>query len=268
MSSRDLVSLADLKKWLGISTTDSDFALGTLISQISGFVYNKTSRGFILPRTNTELYDGNGGQMMLLLNWPVNSLQSLMVNGVVVSPAPSDTADGWILEDAPDDPPGLMQRLYLRGGYRFTTGVRNVRVTYSAGYQVTDEAMTVIGSGTQRPGEAYGKWGSSVSVLRASNRTPLTQVASAPAAGQFSVSNGDYTFSAADAGLPVLVTYGYVPYDLAQAVMEWAAERYRYKDRIGIQSKSLGGAETMSYALDAVPKYVAQVIQTYTRVIS
>ena len=41
------------------------------------------------------------------------------------------------------------------------------------------------------------------------NGNPLTQVASAPAVGQYSVSAGVYTFAAADTGVAVLISYEY-----------------------------------------------------------
>jgi hypothetical protein len=46
-------------------------------------------------------------------------------------------------------------------------------------------------------------------VVYASSGTPLTQVASAPAAGQYSVASGVYAFNAADAGKALLISYSY-----------------------------------------------------------
>jgi hypothetical protein len=46
-------------------------------------------------------------------------------------------------------------------------------------------------------------------VLYAATGLPLTKVASAPAAGQYSVAVGVYTFSSADAGKAVLISYTY-----------------------------------------------------------
>ena len=64
----------------------------------------------------------------------------------------------------------------------------------------------------------------------------LAAVTGTPALGQYSVSNGVYAFSAADAGQPVLISYGYVPQDLAQAALELAAGRFRAAERIGIRA--------------------------------
>jgi hypothetical protein len=46
-------------------------------------------------------------------------------------------------------------------------------------------------------------------VIYASSGLPLKQVSSAPTLGQYSVSGGVYTFSSADAGAAVLITYVY-----------------------------------------------------------
>lgn len=46
-------------------------------------------------------------------------------------------------------------------------------------------------------------------VVYASSGTPLTQVASSPAAGQYSVASGVYAFNAADAGKALLISYSY-----------------------------------------------------------
>lgn len=266
MASRDLTTLALVKQMLSVTDTSSDINLGTLISQISSFVYNKTSRGFFLPKTVTELQDGRGGTRLLLTNWPVQSLQSLAVDGVTIPPTTTDTGAGWVLEPATDEPPGLMQRLDLRG-YSFSRGTRNVRAVYTAGYQITDES--VVAAASVQVDAPYGRWRTDVSVLRASDRSGLVRVSSAPSSGQYSISSdGVYTFAAADYGQQMLVSYGYVPYDLEQMVTEWVVERFKYADRVGIRSKSLGGAETVSFDNSAVPQYVAQVLQTYTRVVS
>lgn len=46
-------------------------------------------------------------------------------------------------------------------------------------------------------------------VVYATTGLPLTKVSSAPAAGQYSVSSGIYSFNSADAGKPILASYTY-----------------------------------------------------------
>jgi hypothetical protein len=52
-------------------------------------------------------------------------------------------------------------------------------------------------------------WQDDYGVVFAATGLPLTKVASAPAAGEYSVAAGVYTFNAADAGKAVLVSYTY-----------------------------------------------------------
>ena len=97
----------------------------------------------------------------------------------------------------------------------------------------------------------YGPWASDLGVTYAESGAPLTAVAAAPAAGQYSVAAGVYSFAAADAGASISLSYGYVPQDLAQAALELAAERFRAAEHIGVRSKSLGGQETIAF--DSAP---------------
>jgi hypothetical protein len=100
---------------------------------------------------------------------------------------------------------------------------------------------------------------------------PLTAVKSNPQKGQY-VSpnlNGDnptlcYQFSPADAGQGIYLNYDFVPYDVEQACIEVAAERYRYRSRIGQASQSLGGQETASYLVkDALTAAIKQRLDPY-----
>lgn len=54
-----------------------------------------------------------------------------------------------------------------------------------------------------------GTWITDMGVVNASTGDQMTRVSSAPAAGQYSVSAGTYTFAAANQGLAVLISYEY-----------------------------------------------------------
>lgn len=265
MGSRDLTTVDNAKSWLSLTTPDSDKVIERLITDISNFALSKMSRSFLLPRVVTETFDGLGGERLILTNWPVSSVSQVKINSTVVPPAGDYPSSGWILEAADDDPPGKMQRLDIRG-YRFSEGRKNVSVTYTAGYMVSGEPLTT-GSDTSTTDCPFGRWASDMGVVREDTGAALAKVAGVPAAGQYAVTQaGRYTFG--DVGLAVLVSYGYIPADLERAVLEWVAERFKYRERIGVQSKSLGGAETVSYAISDVPKFVSPILQTYTRVVS
>ena len=268
----DLVDLADLKAWLDLASPDGDALLGRLITQVSRATLGFLDRANILPQQIVETRDGRNDTEIVLRQWPATALTSLVVDGVTIAPAPPLVAggprqSGYVLEAAEAAPPGHMQRLALRGRF-FTAGVQNVIVTYTAGYQVAAEAAVVPSAAPYEilAQEPYGDWASDAGVVYASG-TPLVAVAANPTAGQYIVSAGAYTFSAADAGASVALAYGYVPADLCFAAMDWIAELYNYRTRIGQQSKSLGGQETTSFIVKNVPDFVAGALQPYRRVI-
>ena len=86
MTTGDLVSLAAVKNWVGVATTTDDALLGALISQISRGVYNYINRAFVLPVNVIEAYDGSGRDQLLLRNWPVGAIASVIVDGQPIRP--------------------------------------------------------------------------------------------------------------------------------------------------------------------------------------
>lgn len=276
MTAGDLVQLAAVKSWCGVTTTVDDALLATLISQISRGIYNYINRSFVLPTNVVENYDGNGQQQLLLRNWPVGAISLLTIDGQTIPPAPPLLANsppqaGFVLESSDDQPPGAMQQLFLRGGYRFYKGRQNVSVAYRAGYEIVGETQTVpLSAPFQVTAFApYGQWAQDTGAAYA-NGAALTPMAAPSATGQYAVNgaSGTYSFSAADAGRAVTLSYGYIPADLEQCALEWVADRYRYKDRIGIASKSLGGQETTAYQNKAVPDFVAMALTNFRRIIA
>jgi len=97
----------------------------------------------------------------------------------------------------------------------------------------------------------------------------LTVVKGAPAVGQYSLTagSGNYTFNAADNGESVILSYGYIPADIANAAAQWVSELVSYQGRIGLRSKSLGGQETISYLVNAMPPMVQAALWPYRKVI-
>jgi hypothetical protein len=56
--------------------------------------------------------------------------------------------------------------------------------------------------------------------------------------------------------------------DLANCAIEWAADRYRYRERIAMTSKSLGGQETTAFRISAMPEFVVMALRGFARVIA
>jgi Phage gp6-like head-tail connector protein len=273
MTTGDLVALGAVKNWLGVTTDDDDALLAALISQISRGIYNYINRSFVLPTEVTEAYDGTGRDQLLLRNWPVGAVRAVVLAGKPIPPAPMLVANvhpthGYVLEQSDDAPPGAMQQLFLRGPHVFCKGRQNVLVSYRAGYEIVGEAWTVPTTPFQVTALApYGNWAVDTGVAYAGGAA-MSAVSNAPTQGQYSVSAGVYTFASADAGAAVVLSYGYIPADLEQCALEWVADRYKYKDRIGMTSKSLGGQETVAYQNKATPDFVAQSLMNFRRIIA
>ena len=144
-----------------------------------------------------------------------------------------------------------MQRLSYRNG-RFARGA--IAVTYRAGYEIVAEVATVPASApfTVQALAPFGAWSAD------------TGVAGAPR--PYAVAGGSYTFPAAAAGLPVALSYAYVPADLARAALDWVADRYAARNRIGQSARTLGGQETASFIVKAMPDSVDRLLRPYRRV--
>jgi hypothetical protein len=273
MAAGDLISLAAVKAWLSVQNTNDDTLLSRLISQVSRSITNITNRPGFLPANYTEVGNGIGGTRLMLRNWPVISVASVTIGGHAIPASSALIAGqtyqrGWILDPSDSNPADTMQAISLRG-WEFWPGQQNVIVSYTAGYQITAEPQTVPappGPYTLSALAPLGDWGSDAGVTYA-NGTSLVAVTGAPGPGQYAVTAGLYTFNIADAGAAVAPSYGYIPADLAEACMEIVAERYRYKDRIGVISKSIGGQEVASFSQKGMSDFVAGILNGYKRVV-
>ena len=271
MSPFDLTNLTALKAWLGLPSAPgpSDATLTALITAASRSIYAFLTRPSLLPFSYAETIDLEANRVMLR-QWPVVEMTSVMWRGISMPPddnADPEAAFGYLLEPSDGVPPGRPQTLDLFG-HRYRPGRQSLIVSYSAGYAVQSEAQTVPASSPAQFAafSPYGPWGSDLGVSYATTGARLTPVLASPGAGQYSVSAGTYTFSAADTGQSVSVSYGYVPQDIAQAALEFAAERFRAADRIGLRSKSIGGQETIAYDMSPMSAPIQAMLQPYKRV--
>jgi hypothetical protein len=256
-----------VKAWMTLpAVTSDDGPLGMLISQISRNIISHINRSSLLPKTFTDTFNGNNKSAQMLKYYPVNSITSVMVDGSAVPAAPSVTSSGYSFEATDPEPPGNRQSVFL-SGYAFNRGLQNVSISYVAGYMINAEPVVAAAAVTvQQP---YGAWGSAVSVTNAATGVAFVKVTTAPLAGQYQISTtvpGGYVFNASDAGTALLISYGYIPADLANAALEWIAERWAYRQRVGVSTKTLGGQETASFAISKMPSYIAEILQQFTAV--
>ena len=264
-----LTTLAAVKDWLGIDTSDSDELLTRIIDAASQFALNYMNRGGFASQTFTENFRGNGKSSMLLRNWPVISVSSVGIGGSLVQASTlvqgGLPSEGYTVSDARDAPQSL--ELY---GYHFYYRVP-CQIIYQAGYrtsqayvlELSDEPDTV----TVTPSNG-GQWVADVGVTI--NSLTAVKVTADPSTGQYSVDeSGVYTFSNNDATKTAVITYAYCPPDVSFGVTEIIGEWYKRRDRIGVLSKSLSGGvgESVSFVNSDMNDAVRGYLQPYRNVI-
>jgi hypothetical protein len=220
----------------------------------------------VIPTAFTETLDAVHCKRYFLRHWPVLSVSSVIAGNLAVPAATSFPHHGYLLSTWDGYPPGSPQWIDLFG-YGRPGGRQNVAISYTAGYQISNEAQSVPASApfAVRTNQPLGAWASDCGVSYA-NGAALTAVAGTPTQGQYSLSGGVYTFAAADAGAAISVSYGFIPTDLSNACCQWVTEWLSYQNRIGQRSKSLGGQETASFIVGPIPPMVEAMLQPYRRV--
>lgn len=264
MGAERLTTLTAVKDWLGITNSDSDAGLQRIIDAASRFTLNWLGRPTLLRATYTQQFSGNGKNAVMLTNWPVLSVTSVDIGSAAIAASTfgsSGQSSGWFLSP---DKPGY--RMLEVAGYYFYRGVGS-QIVYTSGFEASesDEVPTT-------PFELTPTTGGIFTVDRGVtiDGVAATEVASSPTAGHYMVSAaGKYTFASADAGKLAVMTYGYVPYDIAFAVTEMVGEWYKRSDNIGVLSKSLnaGVGESVTFNKQALTDGIASSLQPYRNVV-
>lgn len=275
MAVGDLTSLNAVKGWLGLTNTEADTNLQVVISGVSGVVKAYIERYNLLSTVRTEIRNGNGNSAMVLREWPVTSIEYVLVGQSQVQPQSINTVGGisipqgagYALELWDGNPPGCPQSIYL-AGQNFEYGQANIQVKYTAGYLISAEPG--VAATTYQVLAPQGSWAGDNGVVFTDTGASATFVAGAPARGQYSYSSsypGQYTLNALDVGRPISVSYSFIPRGLEQIVIEEVVERWGYKGRVGQKTKSIGGQETVAYELAALSQYVMLALQPYKSVL-
>lgn len=175
MSLADLTTLDDFKAYAKVNATTDDALLRSMIT-----AYSAAARSFMNRDITTASYsitrDGRGTQMLLLPQFPITAVSSVIVDGMPISAQTAFGLPGYRFTDT----------AIILDGFRFTRGFGNVQVSFTAGYAV-------------------------------------------------------------------------VPADIAEAVNEWVALRYKERDRIGHVSKSLEG-QTVAFITKDMPDSVRRAL--------
>ncbi len=128
----DLTTLADVKLYLGIKTTETadDAILQSLITGASQYWLDRTVRGSLNSVENyDERYNGNGKQELMLRYYPIVDIALLSVGPFTIPRSADYQQFGWALNDQRDT--------VILIASAFVGGLRNVHVAYSAGFEET-----------------------------------------------------------------------------------------------------------------------------------
>jgi len=280
----DLTTVANVKAWLsdGSGTGKSDVVIAQTITRVSAALLAWLSIPSFTKRVVTEQRLGVGGQQLMLKQFPVLSISSLIINNQTVVPGPPNTAGaqasnqlpGYYLDPWDGLPPASPQLLTMVGiSLTRSAGYPNISVVYNAGYVYSADTQVIPSEATLAPASPLGLMVQDAGVVYA-NGTPLVAVASNPAVGQYIAPSplaasptSLYQFNAGDAGQTVTLSYSYVPAAIEGCACEWAAERLSYRTRIGQRSKSLGGQESVSFDISGIPKWVQVVLTQFRQVV-
>lgn len=270
----DLTTVDHAKDWLGITDTNSDDTLQRLVTGTSIFIQSWLNRRIAL-QSYSEVRNGSGvgrGRNVLTFrNSPVQSVQLVKVDGIVVSASPDggifqpgygfDNRSVWIAQV------NTAIALRANAGAGFTKGISNILLTYTAGYSESNE-QHYVPAAPDYIVTTNQMWVADLGVKYATTGTALVNVPSGPTVGQYSVDrDGVYTFAAADANASVLVSYGNIPADIEQACIQLMAARTEERKRIGVMSQSIG-TESISYSQKDMPADVKTLLTQYVRVMT
>lgn len=262
-ASYNLTDLVTVKDELGIAANDTsnDVWLARAIRQVSSAIATYTKR-VLVPEHVQDVFDiqqdpypyqtPGGFALLELARWPV-----LGVSAVAQTIAKGTTqalTEGTDFRVDPDS--GQLLRLNSFTGVGGAWEAIPVAVTYMAGYgAVIVEDQAVPGTGPYLVTVSQAAAFSCDQSVTYADGTALARVSANPAAGQYSVAAGVYTFNAADAGRSMSLSYGAaaIPDDLVDIALRLITARYAAKGRdpslvqqetpgVGVQRFWFGGA--------------------------
>jgi len=185
---KDLTTVANVLGYLKDVPNPSAEAL-TLIQRVitssSFFIQNHLNRVFA-PTSYTEYRNGTGGVTMVCGDYPVTAVGSVIVSSqAIAASTPESQAPGYVFDDI---------SITLLGGMRFWKGVKNVCLTYTAGFDA-------------------------------------------------------------------------VPYDVEQVCIDLVCRKWKERDRIGMNSKTLGQGETITFAKTDLTDEFKSLLRQYQKVV-
>lgn len=265
-----------VKAYLGMTGSTDDTFIDSAIDRVSARIDGHCRRYFVKRTYTSEYYDGTDSPYLLLRNWPIVSVASVIEDGLTLTV----TTDYELIADEG-------QIFYVEGHWS-KSEPRNIKVTYDAGYvfpSVATAAFTGSGLNDATSGGSFTGTASAVYTI-------IIDGVSTANTFKWKKDSGSYTTGVAITGTAqtlsdgVTVTFGAtgghtlsdqwtvaaqvrtLPYDLEDAVIKQVVKEV--KDRKGgtpgVSSKSMPDG-SMSYSMDAqewLPE-VLEVLRRYRR---
>jgi len=255
----NLTTLAAVKSYLTIGTSNQDALITALIARESALVEQWTGRKFPFVSNLNKRLNGSGSTRLALPDNPILSVSALSIMGTPITSSPDAIQSGFTFDDT---------CLYLIGGSlwgdRFPRGNQNLQCSWVAGYETTETAFVPTGNVPTLTPTTGGTATYAVSVYDNTGAVALTQTGNAPASGQYSFSAGVFTFNTAQYNHSVTMDYYYVPAPVEQAVIEMVGLDLQQRSNIGINSKNLA-TETVTYEKKGMTDSSIQMLQPYRR---
>lgn len=120
-----LLSTEEVEMWLGEEVESIDHLkkkkIEFLVNAASSAIQDYCDRGFNSSLISGEIHDGQGSDLIVLRNYPVQEVTELKLKGMVM-----EKANYYVTEQG---------AIMLKNGYRTPRGRGSVEVSYVAGYQ-------------------------------------------------------------------------------------------------------------------------------------
>lgn len=135
----NLVTLAEYKAYAGISSTNQDAMINTIIPKVSALVKNLCRRTFVdfVSETKTEITSGNGSSRIFLKEYPVIEVLSVEVSYDYGQTYTEMELYNQYVLDVEDD-----AIVYTAGEY-FPKYINGYRISYTGGYEELPEDLKV-----------------------------------------------------------------------------------------------------------------------------
>lgn len=138
MNANALIELDTLKQFLGITTNDKDLILEMYIESVSDYIQGNGES--ILATDYTEKLKGTDTQNILLSHRPINSIESLKIDGTLVDDYEIYKSSGIVYRDG---------GFPISGSSNLMSGAvtkikKNIEITYNAGYATIPSDLKLL----------------------------------------------------------------------------------------------------------------------------